>query len=63
MPSFHVYPSVPAHVDYMKRNVSGPSFFMDEDFKIDILNKQAQSLTQLDLAEHPGDDRFRKNFP
>lgn len=53
LPTFHVYPSTPAHVDYMKRNVNGPSFFMDEEFKIDVLNKQAQALTQLDPAEHP----------
>ncbi|XP_072171450.1 PAN2-PAN3 deadenylation complex subunit pan3-like, partial [Diadema setosum] len=53
MPSFHVYPSVPAHVDYMKRNPNGPSFFMDEEIKIDLLSKQAQSLTQLEPTEHP----------
>ncbi|XP_030836314.1 PAN2-PAN3 deadenylation complex subunit pan3-like isoform X2 [Strongylocentrotus purpuratus] len=67
LPTFHVYPSTPAHVDYMKRNVNGPSFFMDEEFKIDVLNKQAQALTQLDLAEHPDIptevDNYHSLFP
>ncbi|XP_041463610.1 PAN2-PAN3 deadenylation complex subunit Pan3-like isoform X4 [Lytechinus variegatus] len=67
LPTYHVYPSTPAHVDYMKRNVNGPSFFMDEEFKIDVLNKQAQALTQLDLTEHPDIpqevDNYHSLFP
>lgn len=36
---------------------------MDEEFKIDVLNKQAQALTQLDLAEHPGKQWKKEAIP
>ncbi|XP_033118172.1 PAN2-PAN3 deadenylation complex subunit pan3-like [Anneissia japonica] len=53
LPNFHMYPSVPPHVAYMKQKPHGPSFFMGEDIKVDILHRHLVTLAQIDPAEHP----------
>ncbi|XP_071949670.1 PAN2-PAN3 deadenylation complex subunit pan3-like [Antedon mediterranea] len=53
LPNFHMYPSVPAHIAYMKQKPQGPSFFMGEDIKVDILHRHLVTLAQIDPTEHP----------
>ena len=47
-----MYPSVPAHVAYMKPKPNAPSFFVGDELKMDIMNKHSITMAQA----NPTDD-------
>jgi PAB-dependent poly(A)-specific ribonuclease subunit 3 len=51
LPNFTVYPGLLPHIAHMKTKSNQPSFFMPDEMKMDILNKQSLTLMQMD-PEH-----------
>ena len=58
-----MYHSMPPHVAYMKPKPNAPTFFVSEELKMDIYNKQAASMAQVDPGENPGKLLFLVWFP
>lgn len=59
LPNFHLYPSVPAHVAYMKPKPNAPSFFVGDELKMDIMNKHSITMAQA----NPTDDTTTVGIP
>lgn len=52
--TYQVYPGTPSHLSTLKsKNTSSP-FFVSEDIRNEILNKNALTLTQSDPEQFPG---------
>ncbi|XP_013412688.1 PAN2-PAN3 deadenylation complex subunit pan3 isoform X1 [Lingula anatina] len=49
-PSYSEYASVPPHIAHMKLKSNMPSFFMPDEIKMELLNKQAVTLCQVEGA-------------
>ncbi|KAK2168696.1 hypothetical protein LSH36_15g19075 [Paralvinella palmiformis] len=67
LPNFTMFTSILPHVAHMKPRAHQPSFFMPDELKLDILNKHAISLMQVD-QEHNRDiplevDNYHNLFP
>ena len=45
---YHVAPSLPSHIQHLKVATHTPHFFMGDELRSEILEKQALSLTQPD---------------
>ena len=54
LPNFSMYPGLLPHVAHMKVKSNMPSFFMPDEIKMEILNRHAMSLAQMDQEQRPG---------
>ncbi|GAB1604639.1 PAN2-PAN3 deadenylation complex subunit pan3 isoform X1, partial [Argonauta hians] len=52
-PNYSFYPGMPSHIAHMKVKANMPQFFLPEEFKLEMLNRHACSLLQIDPAQHP----------
>lgn len=55
---YHVAPPTPAHIHHLKAPTHAPHFFMGDDLRNDILEKQALALTQVDPDQYRGEYPF-----
>lgn len=53
LPSYSYYPGMPSHIAHMKVKTNMPQFFMPDEIKMELLNRHACSLLQIDPAQHP----------
>ncbi|ELT95021.1 hypothetical protein CAPTEDRAFT_144629, partial [Capitella teleta] len=54
-PNFTVYPGMLPHIAHMKPKSNQPSFFMPDEMKMELLNRQSLSLLQMDAEHLPPD--------
>lgn len=51
-----MYNGPPPHVAHMKVKANMPNFFMPDELKMEILNKSAITMAQIDLTHNVGKD-------
>ncbi|CAG5115090.1 unnamed protein product, partial [Candidula unifasciata] len=56
LPSFCVYPAMPAHVVHLRMKSSVPQYFAPDELKMDILNRHVLTMMQTDPASPIGVD-------
>lgn len=56
--SFQVYPGSPSHVSTLKSRGVNSSFFVSENIRMDILERNALTLLQADPEHFPGKQRI-----
>jgi len=54
MPNFTMYQGPPPHVAHMKVKSNMPQFFMPDELKMEILNRSAIVMAQIDLGQNMG---------
>ncbi|XP_052226138.1 PAN2-PAN3 deadenylation complex subunit Pan3-like isoform X2 [Dreissena polymorpha] len=67
LPNFTMYQGPPPHVSHMKVKSNMPGFFMPDELKMEVLNRSAITMAQIDLAQNidipPEVDTYRNLFP
>ena len=67
LPNFTMFPSLPPHIAHMTVKKNMPQFFMLNELKLDILNRHALTLAQIDLQQNPDIptevDNYHNLFP
>ncbi|XP_052829530.1 PAN2-PAN3 deadenylation complex subunit pan3 isoform X1 [Octopus bimaculoides] len=53
LPNYSFYPGMPSHIAHMKVKANMPQFFLPDEIKMELLNRHACSLMQIDPAQHP----------
>ena len=54
LPAYHVLPSTPSHVHHLRTPQHAPHFFVGDDSRHDILERQAITLAHVDPEQYPG---------
>ncbi|XP_064608976.1 PAN2-PAN3 deadenylation complex subunit pan3-like isoform X2 [Liolophura sinensis] len=67
LPNFTMFPALPPHIAHMKVKANMPQFFMPDEIKMDLLNRHALTLAQLDPEQNPDIppevDNYHNLFP
>lgn len=67
LPNFSMFPSLPPHIAHLTVKKNMPQFFMPDELKMDILNKHALTMAQLDTTQTtdiPAEvDNYHNLFP
>ncbi|XP_052793703.1 PAN2-PAN3 deadenylation complex subunit pan3-like isoform X2 [Mya arenaria] len=67
IPNFTMYQGAPPHVAHMKVKSNMPQFFMPDELKMEVLNRSAITMAQIDLGQNidiPSEvDTYRNLFP
>lgn len=67
LPNFSMYQGQPAHIAHMKVKSNMPQFFMPDELKMEILNRNALTMAHIDLGQNidiPSEvDTYRNLFP
>ncbi|XP_060556604.1 PAN2-PAN3 deadenylation complex subunit pan3-like isoform X2 [Ruditapes philippinarum] len=67
LPNFTMFHGPPPHIAHMKVKSNMPQFFMPDELKVEILNKSAVTMAQIDLGQNidiPAEvDTYRNLFP
>ncbi|XP_067663719.1 PAN2-PAN3 deadenylation complex subunit pan3-like [Haliotis asinina] len=67
LPNFTMYPGLPPHIAHMKVKVNMPQFFMPDEIKMELLNRHALTLAQIDPTQNPDVptevDNYHNLFP
>ena len=58
LPPYHVLPSTPAHVHHLRTPTHAPHFFVGDDLRHDILERQAIALAHVDPEQYPGESLY-----
>ncbi|KAL5011536.1 hypothetical protein ScPMuIL_010087 [Solemya velum] len=62
LPNFSMYPGLPPHIGHMKVKANMPQFYMPDELKMEILNRHALTLAQIDPAHCPDIPREVDNY-
>uniref|UniRef100_K1Q904 PAN2-PAN3 deadenylation complex subunit PAN3 n=3 Tax=Magallana gigas TaxID=29159 RepID=K1Q904_MAGGI len=67
LPNFSMFPSLPPHIAHLTVKKNMPQFFMPDELKMDILNRHALTMAQLDTTQTtdiPAEvDNYHNLFP
>ena len=55
LPNFSMYQGQPAHIAHMKVKSNMPQFFMPDELKMEILNRNALTMAHIDLGQNIGE--------
>ncbi|XP_069129497.1 PAN2-PAN3 deadenylation complex subunit pan3-like isoform X1 [Argopecten irradians] len=53
LPNFSVFPSLPPHIAHMTVKKNMPQFFMPDELRVEILNRHALTMAQIDTSANP----------
>ena len=59
LPNFSMYQGQPAHIAHMKVKSNMPQFFMPDELKMEILNRNALTMAHIDLGQNIGKCKIR----
>ena len=64
LPNFSMYQGQPAHIAHMKVKSNMPQFFMPDELKMEILNRNALTMAHIDLGQNIGElqQKFLDNW-
>lgn len=67
LPNFTMFPSLPPHIAHMTVKKNMPQFYMVDELKMEVLNRHALTLAQIDLSQNqdiPTEvDNYHNLFP
>ncbi|KAK3100528.1 hypothetical protein FSP39_021365 [Pinctada imbricata] len=67
LPNFSMFPSLPPHIAHLTVKKNMPQFFMPDELKLDILNRHAMTMAQIDTTHNPDIptevDNYHNLFP